>query len=817
MATLAEQIAAIDANAAALPKEPPPPAIGERAAGAPSELYDPNTGKLLALDTEAATKAVAEGTAVPRSDARVNVIGPDGQKGSVTGSELSGAVKSGYRLESGREGRVNDYLQANEGLAGSARVGVGKALSELAFGVPEMVYEHTANPEDVAQWNALKEAHPVASAVGSAAGFGGSMLIGGPLFQSATKAGKAVEGAMLASRAAPGIATRLASTAARVGTEGAVLAAPQVITEAALGDPALAGEHLLAGLGGGLALGAVGKVASYGLKGIGKLAEASVEHLGVSMRSSNPLGELAEKQAFRSLMHSQDERGIRLAERAGGVKDVGRYVLDNGLFRNTGESFETYANRIGERREEVGQQIGALYKELDAAGARGPSAEELYERFRQEVIDPLKAKSTRAAEVARLESYTDNFLQSARIQREARGFTSDSAHSLYDLWETRKDLAAKIYQEKRTVGNLTPIDQQLDKFRVMLDDAIGGSAPKEFKRAIDPLNRDYRMLSTVDGIVETSVRREAKNRNLSLSDYLAGGHAGVGIAAALHSPIAGLAAWGVSAAHKWVRENGNILVARYADRLGTYLAHNAVTGGERSMARIPSLLGGMTAGKRAELAATNGFHLFLGPSAEKHSDEQNFHAISDQITSAAADPTHATRKVQALSQWIANGAPTVAQQYEQAELRRAQWLQSQLPKPPPPQPFAPEWRPTKQQIRDFKDKLAVAIDPHVLTHEMARGTITPAHVAAARAVWPATYDRMVSEVKSWGLTKPAKNVPYRARLAISLAVGEPLDPSTRALATLQQNFAGAPPQSPSAAPIGKLPAAQYTQQQRLLG
>jgi hypothetical protein len=801
-------------KAAAVPKGP---VLGQRVAGL-TPLYDPKTGQLVPLDGEAASKSAAAGTAVPQADARVNVIGPNGERGSVPGTELQQAIQTGFRLETSQEQRIGDYLQANSGSTGAAKVGVGKALSELAFGVPEIAYQHLAPKEDVEEWEALKEAHPVASGVGSAVGFGGSMLYGGPLFQAASKAGKVAEGAMLAGKAGAGVARKLAASAAKMGVEGAVLSAPQVVTEAALGDPKEAAEHLAFGLGAGATLGAAGQIAHWSVKGLGKLASGALEHFGVEAGAANPLKSLSETQAFRSLMHSQDARGTKLAEQLpDGAKGLGRYVLDNDLLRQSGESFEKYAARVAERKDSVGKAIGAEYKALDAAGAVGPTADSLATRLEKEVIEPLRMKSTRRTEVARLEAFKDDFLQASRLQSDMRGAAPNSPQALADLWETRKDLSAKIYQEgKAALGNPSPIDKEFDKFRRILDDSIESSAGPKFKAEIGELNNDYRHLSTLEDIVETSVTRETKNRSLSLSDYLTGGHAGIGLA--MHSPISGLGGLGVAIGHKWARENGNQLVARYADKLGTFWAHRAVTQGNKAMALVPQAFTSAALGEKSEQAALNGFHLFLGEGATSKSDEQNFHDVAQRLTEVAQNPAKAQAHVQAVGEVLANGAPQVSQAYAAHELAKAQWLWSQLPKPPPPQPFmSNEWKPTKREVHDFKDKLQVAMDPYSIVRETARGTVTPAHVAAIKAVWPASYDRMVAEVKSWGMTNAAKKLPYQKRLAIGLMVGAQTDPSLANVATYQANFASeaASASAPAPSKLGKLPGSEYTTQQRI--
>lgn len=137
---------------------------------------------------------------------------------------------------------------------GALKVGAESAGNQLAFGLPEIAYEHLAAPSDVADYEAQKRAHPVANLVGGGIGALGSLAIGGPLFEGAAKAGQLVEGAVLGGRALEdtSIARPLASKMLGGAAEGAVIGSPTTIAQTALGDPKAAAENLMfsAGLGG---------------------------------------------------------------------------------------------------------------------------------------------------------------------------------------------------------------------------------------------------------------------------------------------------------------------------------------------------------------------------------------------------------------------------------------------------------------------------------------------------------------------------------------------------------------------------------------
>ena len=821
--------------------EPAAPQLAPRQIASAPKLFDPKTGQELHLTDDQARQAVMSGAATVRKDMPVNLVGPDGKPaGSVVGSQaLADAMSRGLRLENDKENRTGNFVQKNEGLSGALTVGAGKAVSEAAFGVPELIAQHIAPKEDVENWEALKEAHPVASGVGSAVGMGASMALGGGLFKGAEAAGRGAEALVTGGRAASdlGMGAKALGSAARLATEGAVISSPTVITEAALGDPREAAEHLMAGLGGGAVLGAVGSVAGGALKGLGKLAADAVEKAGVET-TANPLKSLSEQQAFKSLMYGTDKKAFQIADQLqGGQKELGRYVLDNNLLRNPGERFEDYSARVGAHKDAIGNQIGGLYKELDAAGASGPTAEDIYKRFQSEVIDPLKRKATRGAEVQKLEAFGQDFLRSTAVQQGARDVANveTTPIALSDLWETQKDLGRRIYQEKKGAmfGNISPIDQELDKFRGILGDAIKAGAKPALQDAgrdaaseLATLNSQYRKASMLDTIVDRSTSSESTRRNVSLSDYITGASSGGAMAAVHGGPIGLLTGAASSFAHKAIRENGNVLVAKYADQLGTYFAHQAAQQGEAQIAKIPAILSrlgnaGEAAAAVAPAAALNSLHMFLGKDAKK-SDAENFDEVSKRLQAAATNPQQAQAHTAEMASTIAQGAPQIAQQFAQAQAQRTQYLVAALPKPGMLQPFSGKPSPpTHQAIASFKDKLEVALDPFAMLEHIRAGTLSPAHVDAAKSLYPAIHKRIANEIQMWSMSPAAAKTPQKSRVLLSLATGQPLDPGLRNVRVYQQNFADEARHNETSNPTGgggasiKIPGATLTQQQRI--
>lgn len=223
------------------------------------ELFNTQTRQKEPLDDPELLKtALQTGTHSFKAGEMVNVKSPDGQLGTVPAENVVEAIKSGYQVETPSQAAVRQYVEENEGLKGSVKVGLGQFADEAAMGLPELIYDKTANPLDVAKKEALKKEHDLSNTVGGLAGFGASFMTGGPLFKAASKAGEktatviaeklaAEAGEEVAGRTLKKIAREIVAKGAGGAVEGAVFSAPHAITEAALGDPSDAAETLMAG------------------------------------------------------------------------------------------------------------------------------------------------------------------------------------------------------------------------------------------------------------------------------------------------------------------------------------------------------------------------------------------------------------------------------------------------------------------------------------------------------------------------------------------------------------------------------------------
>ena len=134
---------------------------------------------------------------------RVNVIAPDGKSYNLPQAQLADAVGAGFRPETAEEEAVRDYVKANKGLSGQAKVVLEEAAKGTAaiFGGASPIQvkdplkstlggDNTwGDPYAKAKSAALAREHATSALAGEALGFVGSLAVGGPLFKGAGMAG----------------------------------------------------------------------------------------------------------------------------------------------------------------------------------------------------------------------------------------------------------------------------------------------------------------------------------------------------------------------------------------------------------------------------------------------------------------------------------------------------------------------------------------------------------------------------------------------------------------------------------------------------
>ena len=243
----------------------------------------------------------------PENEDGVVLVNPDNKLMTVPDTEVDKALGLGWRNATKDDFVVDDYVKENRNLKGSVKVGLNQLVNQLLFNVPETIQDYSDTDLEKAKRQALKKDHDIINIGGGVVGTGLSMLYGGPLAGAATGAvGKLVAnrlgnaaidaGVNIGERTLTKTGMGLATSIAKAGTEGVLMAAPQAATEAYFKDYDQAAESLLAG---GLIGGAIGgglNLASKGLNVAAATTKWAGEKLGIRP-TDNQLAKAATEQA----------------------------------------------------------------------------------------------------------------------------------------------------------------------------------------------------------------------------------------------------------------------------------------------------------------------------------------------------------------------------------------------------------------------------------------------------------------------------------------------------------------------------------------
>jgi hypothetical protein len=139
--------------------------------------------------------------------------------------------------------------------------------------------------------------------------------------------------------------------------------------------------------------------------------------------------------------------------------------------------------------------------------------------------------------------------------------------------------------------------------------------------------------------------------------------------------------------------------------------------------------------------------------------------------------------------------PIAADQVETASARRIEALAAALPRRPDPMiagaGTAPDlWRPSEIEMRTWARRVDAAEHPENVEARLVDGSITPEDVATYRAVYPERANALEQAILGAMPQLQGKGLSYQRRLALSMFLGRPADPSMdpRILRVLQAQY-----------------------------
>lgn len=751
-----------------------------------AKLYNAETKKVEALPEDQLDSAIIQGTHSYAANEKINVVNPSGETVAVAAPDLKDALMQGYSIEKPKQAAVREYVEENKGLSGAAKVAVGKFGDEAVMGIPGIIYDKTGDPLEVAKWEALKKEHSAATAIGSTLGFAGSLLVGGPLFKGAAKAGTVAREVVAKQLAAAGIergsesvakrlVARMGEKATQLGVEGAVVSAPRAITEAALGDPEQAAESLLYGAGLGTVLGtaagalepAVGKVIQ---KFKDSLSESSLIKDFQNERAAKALG--FTKAQIKKLKGGQDE-----------AVNIAKDILDSRL--ESGERIITplsdtgdIAKNVEKLRQEAGAKMERVFKTLDDKAIPSINPLEVASKIDGEIGNFWRSPINKA-ETNQLEATLESILvrgQKPISFAEAQALKEEIGKVAYPMGKNPPIVTPKVEIAQKAYR---VVNEELDK---AVDAAAGKIGDGSFLKELQDARRTYAISRKAGKALAEKSASEQGNKIFGLTDTIAGIGVGSGVGA--------IPAVATVFAKKGLEKYGNQIIAT-ASVDGLLAAEQALKRVQAKLSKIPEAIEAMVpGGKSASRVSTVGAFSKLLQNTMHRNDA--FSEVSRKITDPSANPKRMSDDFAGISSAFSNGgAPAVGNAFNLKMTQALQYLDANLPKPiTPPNPFVKtKFKPSDADISAFERKLHTIMDPFSVIEDLKNGSVTKEQVDTLKAVYPKIYQQIQTRVIEH-VSGSETTIPYQNRLKLSLLLDLPLDPSLSpdAIRSLQTTY-----------------------------
>lgn len=770
----------------------------------------------------------------------INVYNPEGKFGTIPEENLEAALKDGYRLETPREIEKREFIEPFKGVVGDILVGGAQAVDEALLGVPEMIFERVADPKLVENVQALKADHEPANTIGGIGGFAASMYAPGVkyLFKGAEKAGEMVA-SRLAGKALPSNATLaqkvLASArvkAPKYATEGLILSAPELATEAIFNDHEAMGETLLAGVGIGALFGAGGALA----KELGTAAASKVRDVYLKGRTfSDEFREKAAGKAAEALNPTLAQQERILEPK--GMEAVGRTLIDEGIVTPMASARDMF-ERLDKRSAEVGKQVGeSLQKfdeiaqamnEYDAAVGR-PLTEftispaELAERLEREVVGKHKNTPAYRSQVERFGRDLEALREVPGVWSIAEANAQKAAYGdVINNWGLDQPINKKFLQNIYDTINQA-VEERID--RISKHEALeqiaadGTDLLADFKK----LKTTYGHLESAEIIAKKSAAREDRNNDFSLTSFITGGSTLLAGSYLFDDPyIATVTGAAGLFGRRFLRDHGNQLMAYGYEKAGLLLSEKAMIKATGRIDQIDHLLERMSQkapNVRADTAAIGAatrsdvykslFNLEVAEGTSPSAKAERYAKLSDRMLELQGNPAHAMNRISDLTWPVSEGgAPNIGAEFNRKLAEAYQYLMQEMPRPKrPPNPFIAKQKyvPSDFELAAFEQKAQVVADPFSVLGELEAGTLSRHHVAALRTVYPKIYE-MIRDKVFEASTSQDFPLTYAQRLKLGILLDLELDPTMSAEAI--QNFqavyaAGHEIEDPSAEPAPK--------------
>ena len=162
---------------------------------------------------------------------------------------------------------------------------------------------------------------------------------------------------------------------------------------------------------------------------------------------------------------------------------------------------------------------------------------------------------------------------------------------------------------------------------------------------------------------------------------------------------------------------------------------------------------------------------------------------TEEIRQLAADPNAFLDRVSKNLERVGPVAPGVSAALTAQAHTAVQYLAQAAQRPVKPGPLAHDWTPTESERHEFAQKLEAVQDPMSVLRHAAAGTLTPVQIEALRTVYPGLAKAIGEKALMQAMAKKPSEVPYRARLMLSMLTGADVDGSTSQAALASNQLA----------------------------
>ena len=743
-----------------------------------------------------------------------------GKTYDVPSNSVQNNIKFGWKVITPEEEKEQRNIKDEVSKESATDIWKKNFINEGLFGIPQTKEDLTSTPEQLRHNQLIREEeekqHPLAYWHGKGSGFVSSLAIPG-VGEAGEAARIGVEGAgKVAERAAvegiekgaletstnaginlgteavknaaeTSLARKVAGSAAKYATEGAIYSTPQAAVQATYGDPETAAETMLWGTGLSGLFGGAGRLVGEGASGI--LDRNAIEKL-LSTKQANGL--TVADDLSKSILGYSDKFTGKI-----GVKNVMRDIRiadEEGILSADPKNREAMIDALG---KDAGSQLGDYRDNLEDSlkksdlKSMAPKFNDMADEL-QKAGDDIKGINLSANQSAK--KYLDDLIQ------DIRSFGNDSEPSFKKVQELREIVknTTNAYQKKTIqaqIGRLA--DEVISKH-------LDVSAQQLFAAGENP--EDYA------GYLKQMERYAAfKNMNETIPDFQSGIKLPKGgLTSVFHgiTPVLALlsghpyVAAGDFALKSFLNNRFGLLgkSASYLRKvaadpvsvplIGGLMAKEGVAALDEHISSIPDII---TRDKTTTHLISDAMgHL---NSTQGLSHDQQYDKVVKQLQMANVDNGYMAQQIGQQSAPFTTNSVQLGSAVINKKMNALSYLASQIPNPPPAQPFQDNsFEPTKLQKMNFKKQLAIQNNPMVVWKHFADGEMDGLDKQTMMAVYPKIYQRMVDQILQTAYDPRMGKVSANDRLQLSLFTGIPLDQSLKNISSIQQAVAAQQPQ-----------------------